>query len=229
MYYNFDPDSLEDYEIGAALATIIALPPSLGDEEKRSRYHTILCAEALRERYKRDEEWANTPQRLKPIYAFYDLGAVAMDMNTINRQLQHRLQAAHVAIAFLKEAETGQIPPDLPPDAKRLSVNELVRTLKLVDEEAGEEINVDNFETRVWRPSLPVIHLAAAFAVNMQQAAKEGKQTSAGDLIFDQAIIADIIGKAELYEELLPKSKIQINMDNLVRVRLGSGLGSPIS
>ncbi len=215
--YLFDFKSLETYEIGAALAAIIAYPPGFGDEEKRGRAHIVLCAEALRERYNRDEEWANKPQYIKPIYAFHDLGAVQRDMNTINRQLQNRLHAAHVAMAFIKEAEIGHLPEDFPKEAERLSINELVRTLKF-----DEAIDVDNFETRVWRPSLPVIHLAAAFAVNMAAARKDGKDTSLGDLIFDQEMITDIIHKAELYEKLLVRSKIRISKENLVHVRLVS-------
>jgi hypothetical protein len=211
----FNLNDLEIYEIGTALAAILACPPGVGDDEKRSRYQIVLCAEALRAKYGWDEEWRNKPQHIKPIYAFHPLRAVKRDINTINRQLQNRLHAAHVAIAFLKQAETGQTPPDFPKDAKQLSINEMVRTLTF-----SEKIDIDNFETRIWRPSLPVIHLAAAFAINTAIEQKAGKKTSLGDIIFNQEMISDIIHKAELYESLLLKSKLRLNKKNLVRIRL---------
>ncbi len=222
MHYKFDLSFSEPYEIGAALAAIMAYPNA--DEEKISRAHTVLCSQALRDKYSWDEEWANQPQRIKPVYAFHDLGAVQRDMNTINGQLQNRLHAAHVAMAFFKEAALGHMPPDMPADAKRLSINELVRTLKF-----NGAVDLDNFETRIWRPSLPVIHLAAALAINMDKASKEGKKTSIGDLIFDKKIITEVIATAQENEAWLEKSKIQIDMNKIVRVRLVQEPGSPIS
>jgi hypothetical protein len=57
--------------------------------------------------------------------------------------------AGRMGIGFLKEAVTGQVPAGL----KRLSINELA---ELVLDDAGYS-EPQNVETRIWRPSLPVI------------------------------------------------------------------------
>ena len=64
-----------------------------------------------------------------------------------------------MAMAFLREVENG-VAPKLP-SVKRLSINEMARMV-LGDTDDSDPANV---ETRIWRPSRPVIHLASAVQV----------------------------------------------------------------
>jgi hypothetical protein len=65
--------------------------------------------------------------------------------------------AARMAYPFLKEAESGKLPA-LPAGLKRFSLNQMA---ELVLSDAGQA-DAENVETRIWRPSRPVIHLATA-------------------------------------------------------------------
>lgn len=77
--YAFNFEALAPYEIGAALAVILACPPGVTDEEMRGRFHTVLCAQFLRAQAKADPAWANQPQLIKPLYAFYPEQTVKRD------------------------------------------------------------------------------------------------------------------------------------------------------
>jgi hypothetical protein len=94
------------------------------------------------------------PQQMKPIYALRSQHENDRFLRTLERRVRDRMVAGRMAIGFLQEAMTGEVPACL----KRLSINGLAQ-LVLDDVEYTEPENV---ETRIWRPSLPVIHLASA-------------------------------------------------------------------
>jgi hypothetical protein len=105
---------------------------------------------------------------MKPKHALRAERDIRRDRKTLNRRLRDRMFAAHIAIAFLQHA-AGQ-EPKLPRGVARLSLNELAADAaeKLGQADAG------NVESRVWRPSLPVIHLAAAVAVAINDGERNG-------------------------------------------------------
>ena len=98
---------------------------------------------------------------MKPIHAFRKEKLIGKDLVKLQRRLQGRMAAARMAMAYLKEVATGK-PPKLPHGIKRLSLNQLS---EMVLEDTRETM-AENVEERVWRASLPVIHLAAAMAAN---------------------------------------------------------------
>lgn len=206
----------EIYEAGAVLVTILAHPN--GSEETRGALQQSLCAEALKDWAGRDPRWASEPQWIKPIYAFREEKQIKRDLRTLGRRIRDRMVAARMAIAFLQEA-TGQL-PKLPPGIKRLSVNQMA---ELVLRDARQS-DPENVKSRVWRPSLPVIHLAAATAVFLNVSAKAGEgATSVGDLLTNRSYIEWIVRTAQLYEHMLAKSRLRINPAKLVRVRFAGG------
>ena len=149
---------LEVYEAGALLVTLLAYPGE-GDheEERRSRVHTSLCACMLRAIYEVDLDRAVSPQVIKPIYALQTERACSLGLRTLPRRLHHRMIAARMAYPFLKTAESGET-TKLPTPVQRLSINAMA---ELVLEDAGYS-DPENVETRIWRQSRPVIHLASA-------------------------------------------------------------------
>jgi hypothetical protein len=91
-----------------------------------------------------------SPQPIKPVYALRSQCDIDRDLRTLQRRLRDRMIAARMAIGFLKEAVTGEV-PKLPANIKRMSVNQMAR---LVLDDAGYT-DPENVETRIWRPSLP--------------------------------------------------------------------------
>jgi hypothetical protein len=118
-----DARQLEVYEIGAWLLTRLAFPGETQFQERLSRVHASLCAYALRTKYETDGEWLVAPQPIKPIYALRPQWDIDRDLRTFERRLRDRMIAARMAIGFLKEAVTGEV-PNLAGLA-RLSINQM--------------------------------------------------------------------------------------------------------
>lgn len=214
--YGIDFSNSEVHECGATLVTLLAIPKDDEEDSARGRLHASLCALALRARYE-DSAVEHLPQLMKPIHAFRKDKDIGRDLRTLRRRLRDRMVAARMAIGFLQEVELGRLPP-LPRAIERLSVNQLS---ELVLEDAGQT-DPENVETRIWRPSLPVIHLAAATAVMIDVFERAGFQgLSFAHVMTQRPLIEAIVREAQRYEELLPQStRLRIDPQMLVKVRL---------
>lgn len=211
-----DFNRLEVYEAGAVLLTLLAYPrENKQEDEQRGRLHESLCACALRARYETDPDWATSPQLVKPIYAFQSKTACNRGLRQLKRRLRDRMIAARMAYPFLKESETGE-PPELPTSIKRLSINAMSE-LVLDDADYSEPENV---ETRIWRPSLPVIHLASAVHGYLHRDAKI-EALGLGPLLTNRGVIEYVIRNAEYSESLVAHSpRLRAHTDKLIKLRL---------
>jgi hypothetical protein len=207
---------LEVYEVGAWLLTWLAFPGERESEEVRSRVHASLCAYALRAKYETDADWLVSPQSIKPIYALRPQFDIDRDLKTLQRRLRDRMIAARMAIGFLKEAITGEV-PKLPAGIKRMSVNQMAR---LVLDDAGFT-DPENVETRIWRPSLPVIHLATAIQVMLQRAEPITGPLGLESLLLDHGIIELVVRTAQFHETVIAQSRhLKMDPATLVRIRM---------
>jgi hypothetical protein len=202
---------LEVYEAGAMLVTLLAYP--VESDEIRSRVHASLCTHALRVKCLIEPDWATSAQSIKPLYALRGQPDINRDLLTIERRLRDRAAAGRMAIAFLKEAVTGEIPAAI----KRLSLNQLA---ELVLEDTGCT-DADNVETRIWRPSLPVIHLASAVQVLLSVAEPEVGPIGLEALLLSRKVIELVIRAAEYHETVIAQSRrLRVNFERLIRIRL---------
>src|SRR5208283_1661859 len=94
---------------------------------------------------------------------------VDRDVKTVARRIGERMVAGRMAIPFFWHAGLGDTIM-LPRGIERLSVNQMA---KFVLDDAGQA-EAGNVKKRVWGPSRPVIHLAAAAAFLAQQLKKAG-------------------------------------------------------
>lgn len=190
------------YEAGAVLLTVLALPG--GTDLKRGEVHASLCALALRTMY--DDlgaPEAMSPQLMKQIYALRDPERIEQDRKMLFRRFRDRMVAARMAIAYLKWAETGE-PPELP-GGKRVTLNNL-SDMVLATAGGGDSGNV---ETRVWRPSLPVIHVAAAVAVVSDQLERADREPlNLNDLLFDPQLLEIVVNRACFFQKLIEDSAL---------------------
>jgi hypothetical protein len=88
--------------------------------------------------------------------------------------------------------------------------------------EDANQTEPENVESRIWRPSLPVIHLAAAIAVLMQDMRRGGREPfSVADIVMTLPLIRSIIETAQGYEALVDTNPtLQNAAKNLIRFRL---------
>src|SRR6266850_1257723 len=156
------------YEAGALLVTLLAFPDA--SDETQGNVQASLCNYALKVRSAIEHDWTILPQPIKPFYAFRSECDCNRDLQTLVRRWRDRMVAGRMGIAFLKEALPGQV-LELPATVKRLSINQLAE-LVLDDTQFTDPHNV---ETRIWRPSRPVVHLASVIQVYLTLRAPDRK------------------------------------------------------
>ena len=102
---------------------------------------------------------STTPITVTPQYIFREAPLIDRDCVYVQKRLVDRMAAARIGMALVLKAGSKGGPP-LPPGVKRLSINEKAA---YVGEDIGQN-DAGNFETRVWRPTRPVIHIACAIS-----------------------------------------------------------------
>ena len=214
--FNLNFNRYEIYECGATLVSLLAYPDGEMDGSKRENLRRSLCALALRARYDETAAASSRPQLMKPIYALRDERLVEKDLKPLKRIMRQRMAAARMAIGFLQEVDMGTT-PKLPDRMRNLSIAE---ASNLVLKDVGESDN-RNVASRIWRPSLPVIHIAAATAVVKDMADKsDGEPLSIGHLIMTRPVINAIVKESQRYEPMLKKiSKFNIDPKTLIALR----------
>jgi hypothetical protein len=204
----------EVHEAAAMLLSLLAYPSDDEEETARGRMHASLCAYVLRARYGDDDI---TPRPMKPVHAFRDLKTIENDLRNLDRRLQDRMAAGRMALAYLKEAAGGSM-PKLPRGIKRLSLNQLSEMVLADTRESAPE----NVEVRVWRASLPVIHLAAAVLVLSYLSVRSGRRLKLLDLLTDRTLLEWIVRAAQEYEPLPQRSRRKIDPAGLIKICFAS-------
>jgi hypothetical protein len=209
-----DRHRLDVHEAGALLVTLLAYPDA--NDETRGDVHASLCSHALRVRSEIEPDWAIRPQAIKPIYLLRSQRDCNRALRTLERRVRDRMVAGRMGIAFLKEALPGHL-PILPPGMKRLSINQLAE-LVLDDTQLTDP---DNVETRIWRPSLPVIHLCSAVQIFLSQLEPRIGPVVLEALLLNHNAIELVIRTAEYHESVLAQSRhLRIDLDRMIRIRL---------
>src|SRR5215471_17885935 len=96
------------YEAGAVVVALLAYPDE--SEETLGEVHASLCAYALKAKSAMEPDWDIRPLPIKPIYALRPQRDTNRYLRTLERRLRDRSVAGRMAIGFLKEAVTGQVP-----------------------------------------------------------------------------------------------------------------------
>jgi hypothetical protein len=160
-----------------------------------------------------EPDWAIPSQPMKPIYALRRQDENDRFLRTLERRVRDRVVAGRMAIGFLKEALTGEVPSGI----KRVSINELAQ---LVLDDVGYT-EPENVETRIWRPSLPVIHLASALQLMLHLADPITGPIGLESLLLGRNVIELLVRTAEYHEALIAQSRhLRVAPESLIRFRL---------
>lgn len=181
--YRVDLNTQAPYEAGALLLTLLAFPKETEDDDTFVAQHASLCTSALLERSRSDPEWARTHHPIKPEHFSVQPDVVKKNLRTLHRALRDRMVAGRVANAIIFDA--AGLRPTLPKGCEGFSIKQL---MKMALDDLGQE-DAENAEQRIWRPSQPVIHLAAAVQAFMNRPDKAPYEVSVGDIMFDLAAI----------------------------------------
>jgi hypothetical protein len=182
MQFDLSFERNEVYECGAALLTVLANPTEI-DGARSLELYLSLCGGALWLRHSLNPE-DGAPITVKPKYVFRDPKINDRHAGFVARRLGERMVAGRMAIAFFQQAELGRLKP-LPKEIQRLSVNQMA---EFVLEDAGQA-DAGNVKRRIWAPSRPVIHLAAAAAIVGQQLHKGAYPLALESLLFHRCLI----------------------------------------
>lgn len=242
------PDNAPDYLPGARLLGILAYPPSSPSDQKWRQAELALCRSVLLAQQQIDPTWAIREQRIIPEHLLFPATDIAKKLAKIQALHGYRLGAAHVAIPFFRQAL--RIAGGNPAEIRRASTIDS-RIQCTIDQEADREDwltergidfksrfpkNDHNFETRVFRPSLPVLHIAVAVAVVIDQSQKAlraqpsaiqgefyqdmgGPQINVADFLTDAALARHVVTMAQEYEDLIPHLP-KLRIPHVVSLRL---------
>jgi hypothetical protein len=208
-------DQTAVYRCGAALLSIVACAEVDAANTRQAELYASLCGRAL---------WAQhlahpdnlTPITVMPQNVFRDIRVIDRDVGFVAKRLGERLVAGRMAVPFLLAAELGRV-PRLPRGVRRLSLNEMAA---FVLNEAGLS-DPNNLKRRIWRPSAPVIHLAAAMAVVGQERIRSGMQTSLELFLLSADFVRAIIQRAQLFADLIDKApKFPVEAERLIRLAI---------
>ena len=209
---------LPAYEAGAVLFSYLAYPePGVGDDAQRADARAALCNRALHAIGNEDENWRWSVQSLAPAYLLMSDREVARVLRRFDRLIEDRLTAARMAIPFLQEAETGA-PAKVPERSTPGSIAQMAEFV-LPGTTENDPVNV---RSRIWSPSLPVLHIAVATEIAFSLALKANvPKLAATDLVRSPDLIRFVVSEAEKYEVLLTLApKLELALERLVRFRL---------
>lgn len=135
------------------------------------------------------------------------------------KALRDRVTAGRMAVPLLMEALWGNAAPR----ALAAPDNTLNQLAHYVLEDSGMS-DAHNLEARVWRKSLSVIHLGAAYAVTVQTWQRLGRiETPYLGILFGNGFfLADMLREALFFEDLLQRSRLALKPASLIRFRLDS-------
>ncbi|MBI2254731.1 MAG: hypothetical protein HYU58_08945 [Proteobacteria bacterium] len=217
MVFHLGAPHTVPYEAAAIFMTLLAYPQYQNDERRLDRATTAVCHMFLRSNPERDARWLTEVSAMwAHIFPTFNVDS---ELKGFFRKLNDRMHAARIAISFLQEIELGHL-PKLPKAMKRLSLNEWANVDLAPDRPAGGD-ETGNLETRIWRPSLPVLHLAIAVQKILASADNHGNSLNLLHFFLEEELLQQAIDEAEVFARELQKvtrfkwayeSRIQVAM-----------------
>ena len=219
--YEVDLNGPDPYDVTALIISNWASP-----EDKvtalRERLYLSLCSWFIRDRARREPDWAQRPQLIIPNQACRKEDDVRSDVKTLERRFKDRMTAGRMVVAFLQEVETGTVPP-LPLRAERVSINEMAGYAL----DGRGIVDRTNMKSRVWRPSRRVLHLCAAWVTLAQEHfAEHGEPLEPVEATRKPEFLALFLHRAQLMEPLIERSRLNLVVSDLIRFRLLAKGGS---
>jgi hypothetical protein len=203
------------YEAGAALLTELAFGLERSKKWSRPTLHAALCGYILRCKAELSEAWCWMPQYLKPGYLLISAKDADRAKCFVKTRLKWRLMAAHTAIPFLQQLVAPSKP--LPAGLEPLSLNRATEHTLL----GSDRYDGHNFEARAFRPSKPVLHIACAMALAVDEAERRGSKLTIEHLLISADLLRWIAETSDQVADLLvQQTQFEIEPGSLVRLEI---------
>ncbi len=194
--------SLPVYEAGGVFLAWVA-HPGTDEETKRERLYRALCREAIIQLAEGDAEFAWKPQALKPGFFIMGTDEARRVLKEGSICIRDRMTAAAWRLLpFIKQKLIGI---EIKVEGLRLTAENMA--IFAADDLGWKEGNESNVKTRIFKPTRPVIHAAAALA-NAHLLWRQHfprRPFTVGYLLRDRLLLETIVHSAETCRELLPK------------------------
>jgi hypothetical protein len=211
-----DFSQFQPYEIGAMIATWMCWP-GVDDDVIRANRFNEMCGWSFHQLVARNPGSEILPWSVKPIYVSVKSSNFDYGSKEFAKRLARMFDFGHQSMVFIKAEATGK--EELPSCMKKLTLSALLDARADADAVRGRPItDAANFR-RLWRPSLPVIHIAAAWQVQLQIYARAGRVVDAHAFFHDHAVIEDWVRQAHEIEPFALRAFPDIG-DEQVRFRL---------
>lgn len=198
----------EVYEAGASLLTILALPRGPTQRWTEAGLHAALCGYALRCAAARDDGWCWTPQPIKPGYLLVSSNDADRAIRFVQKEVGKSLRAATVAIGVVQD----EIARASEGHRKGRSINSLAAIAAGINEQ-----DPHNFESRVFRPARPVLHITIAIALLLENASLRGAGIE--HFLLEADLLKHVVAHSnEVLDILSRQRRFTLNPHEMVRL-----------
>lgn len=205
------------YENAATVLVALLYSEPRDTDADRSHALKILCSRALYLRAQQEPNWANSSTPNKLCDAMTSVDEINRALKDINRRLLRRWVAGAMVLPFLEIAATGQCAVAQDQRGKTTVNHMAERVINTAPESSTEDV-----KKRIWGPSKPVLHLAAAFSFERYMRARRGEVFDFNAFFWDPVFVARIIVAADLYRPLLERvirpAKFKLDPATLIRI-----------
>jgi hypothetical protein len=151
---------LDPYSAGPTFFAAIAYPDPK-DKLERSRFMQAISRHTLEKRIELHSEWAQTPQLIRPAYFSGPEKLIDACLRRGNKKLKHRLAAAQfILMPHLRAIDTGHLEKV---GGFEPTVNNMAHQILDFMDWHGD--SASTVKSKIWKPSRPVVHAAAALVV----------------------------------------------------------------
>ena len=205
---------LQPYECTALLFAYLAFP-GVDEDDERMLAHAALCKHLLccSDTGHEDLDWTLSPQPIKPVYLGFDIagGTSGRDpLLTFNRRMRDRSAAVAIAKPFFQLAVHG--PRLRPRGSKPLTLTGRAKLIMPLIQGNGATGGEDkNILSRIWVPSLPVLHLATAVVDLLEQMNHEGLRANRKTIqhfpvlafLLAPEVASYLVNEAQIFENVI--------------------------
>ena len=200
------------YECFAILLSHLTFPDQ-SESAQRAKVQLAICYKFLEEKSRREPGWQSSPQKIKPQHLFFPEKQAKKFLGKFHSRYDVRIAASCIAYPYLMESTYNIFPRR---EFKVDNLLSIARMSELLEPNLIQKYS-SNAHTRIWKPSIPVIHLALSISMNLLDL-KKGEQTMLYRMLNNGVFLKSVVEASDLLAYLIVRSpKLQQSPKALIR------------